>query len=248
MPGFFDIESGPSARFERPGDIVSGVITRPYSRRQATEYLSDKLKFDDQGRAVEMAVIELQTDQRDPSVPNDDGIRILYSEKFGQRKAISDAIKASGASDLEPGGRLTVQYVRDDPSTKGSPLKIWAAQYVAPSAGAGLITGLDKSPSTAPVTQYPTPPIPTQYPQNGPSAGQPALISDARVTQQRAAAQQSAQTVSAPPPGSAPPAINGQGSDIDKVRQLASLGFDKGQIHNAMPQFSMDMIAALLNV
>lgn len=238
--GFFDIESGPAASFKIPGDSVTGVIQRPYNVRQATEYLTDKPKVDDQGRPVNMAVIELQTDMRDPNINGDNGTRVLYVEKFGQKKAISEAVKQAGAEDLEPGGRLTVQYVRSDPSTKGSPLMIWAAQYVKPSNGMFGANGGNLAPES-------TPPVATQYPLNVPQqpAPQPVdIVAQARSVQAQAAAQHVA---TAPVPAQATVAPTG-GSDIDRIRSLAATGFSKGQIHEAMPQYSVDMIAALLNV
>lgn len=251
MASFFEIESGPAAKFERPGDYVAGFVVRPYSVRQATDFITKQLKVDDQGRPVMMAVVEIQTDLRDPMIKDDDGIRMLYAEKFGQRKAIWDGIKAAGAEDLMPGGWLMVQYVRDDPSGKGTPLKIWASQYQPPSPGAGILTGLDAQPSAPtqppPPPAYPTPSVPTQYPVSAPQppvaglAPQPDLITQARATQAVAAAQHAA----TPPPQ--PPPLNG-GSDIQRVRELAKAGFDKSQIHEAIPGMSMDMIAALINV
>jgi hypothetical protein len=232
MPGFFDIESGPAAKFDKPGDTVSGTVTHPYATRQATEIYTNKPKVDDQGRPIMMAVIELQTEQRDPAVRDDTGVRIVYAEKFGMRKAISDAIKAASADDLEAGGRLTVQLVREDPTTKGNPLKVFAAQYVKPQANGGVITGVG-APQTAPATTG------SGLPAYQPAQPQPSIVADARAVQQAAKP-----TVSLP----AQPAPLDPISGIAKVRELHTAGFDNATIVGIVPQFTMDQVQAILNL
>ena len=237
--GFFDIESGPAAKFDRPGDSVTGVLTRPYSLRPATEFGSNKPKVDDRGEPVQMAVIELQTQQRDPSKPGDDGLRVIYAEKFGQRKAIGDAMHAAGATDLEVGGTLTVQYVRDDPSDKGNPLKVWSAHYVSPNGAAKTFPGSN------PIPEQRTPQFTGGGVVPGPnySPAPNALVEGARGVQAHAAAQQVA---TAPAP-----AANGALDTLDaikKVKELSGLGFTIPQIAAALPALTIDQVTALAQV
>ena len=237
--GFFDVESGPSATFKNYGDSVTGTITKPYSERQATEFSTDKPKVNDAGQPVMMAVVELQTTERDPSIFGDTGIRIVYIEKFGQKVAVGDAIKAAGAPDLEVGGTLTITYTGETPSQKGNPLKTWSATYVRP---VGLLGGAANKPAVT-TTTNPTP--------------QPDLVALARAAQEKAAADQAAlvaRTAAATPP---PPAgqvnTNGNGApdaaaDMLKIRELHGLGFDAASIHAAMPHRGLDVINAVLAV
>lgn len=234
MPGFFDVMSGTSAKLKDKGDSVTGIVTKPYTERQATEYLTDKPKVNDSGQPVMMAVIELQTDQRDPSVDGDDGIRIVYAEKYGQRIAIGDAIRAAGASDLEVGGRLTVTCTGEAPSSKGSPLKTWSASYARPVGGLGNTGAATPPPTTAAVGDD--------------------LVAAARAAQekqQREHAEMAARAA-AKIPAQGQAATNGDTAqataDLLKIRELAKLGFEAPQIVAAMPQYTHDAIAAILAI
>lgn len=225
--GFFDVQSGVSAKLKDKGDTVTGRIIAPYSERQATEYLTDKPKFKDDGQPAMMAVIELQTDQRDPSIDGDDGIRIVYAEKFGQRVAIGDAIRLAGAKDLEVGGILTLTCTGETPSTKGSALKTWSATYVK------AVGGLAPAPAAAALTKPAEP---------APAAAGPDLVAIARAAQQKAAAAAPAPATNGVTNGADPAA------DLLKIRELSKLGFDAGAIHAAMPSYGMDAIAAVLAI
>ena len=85
-----------------------------------------------------MACVELATSERDASIPNDDGVRTLYVDKVGLKIAIGEALKASGASDLEVGATLFVTWTGEAPSSKGSPLKTWSAEYTRPTGSLGV--------------------------------------------------------------------------------------------------------------
>lgn len=235
--GFFDIESGPAARFNTIGDSVSGVLSEPYSVRQATEFGSNTPKVDANGREVMMAVITLQTDQRDPTIEGDDGTRVVYADKFGLRKAISEAVKTAGASDLEVGGRLTVTYSGDLPSGKGNPTKDFTAQYVKansimtaaePAAAQGYASGGVITP-----------------PQVATLAVSDDLVAAARAAQTQAAARSVASVPNTPALGS-----NGSAAaDLLKIRQLGQMGFDAPAIHAAMKgEYELDAIVAALQV
>lgn len=226
---FFQIDSAPSARFNRLGDSVQGTIRKPITMRQATEFMTDTPKVKADGTPEMMACIELQTTMRDPSIPDDDGVRMLYVEKFGQRKSISEALVQSGAKRLEVGGELFVQFVREEPSQKGNPMKVFVAKYTPPSAADAYF-----KPQTAPTTSTAAPGATTYVPAPNP------LVDAARAAQQQAAPPPTAQQ----PPAGAPDPIN----DIKRVKELAALGMSPQQINQYLPHVSIDAIKTLLGV
>jgi hypothetical protein len=149
--GFFDSASeAPAVSFKRVGDSVTGTISGKYTERQATEFGTSKLKFYSDGREWMMAVVPLQTNDRDPMNARDDGKRTLYVDKISMRDAIITAFKNAGADDLEVGATLTVQYVADEPSDRGlHPSKMFSAQYVRPAGMLGQASNGHSSSSCA---------------------------------------------------------------------------------------------------
>ncbi|GAA2457205.1 hypothetical protein [Streptomyces macrosporus] len=102
----------PSAKFPTIGTTVAGRITERPTVEQQRDYTTGELKFWDDGKPQMQLVVTVQTDQRDPSVEDDDGTRRLYIK--GQMKtAVAQAVRAAGARGLEVGGILSVTYARD---------------------------------------------------------------------------------------------------------------------------------------
>lgn len=134
---------GASAKFERPGAVVSGTVIEEPVSRQATDFKTKELKWWDKEKTqpVMEVVITIQTDERDPNVTDDDGRRRLFC---GNRllKAVREAIKDSGHKGSIVGGRLGVEYTGDGvPSERGlNPPKLYKAKFVPPAAKA---LGLD---------------------------------------------------------------------------------------------------------
>jgi hypothetical protein len=216
--GFFDTV-GAAASFTRLGDTVSGIIDGPYTERQATEFGSSKLKFYSDGRPWMMACVPLRTNERDPGNPRDDGLRTLYVDKISMRDAIVQAFKAVGASDIEVGGTLTVQYVGDEPSDKGNPSKVFTASYARPVGALGQAAA-SQPPAYAPPVQVSPPPA--YAPPAPPQAQQ------------------------APTNGHAPaPAV---GDQIAAIRALAAGGMTAVQISAAIPTFTADAVQAVLSL
>lgn len=125
----------PAAKFDTIGDIVKGTIVNSEVAQQ-TEFGTGVLKTWDDGRPMMQAVITLQTAERDPQVDDDQGLRKLYVR--GQMQAaVRDAVRRSGASGLELGGTLAVQYKENEPAKQRgfNPKKVYVAQYVAPTPG-----------------------------------------------------------------------------------------------------------------
>ena len=226
--GFWDVESGPGVKFANPGDAVTGKLLRPYVLRDTTEMNSDRPKLDSRGQVVQMAVIELET------IPGGEEVTV-YADKFGQRKAIGQAIRDSGAADMEVGGILFLQFTNESPSDKGAPLKNWVAKWTPPNSAATW--GADPN----------------------------ELVNAARASQQAHAAAYAAPTppvVQAPPqavqtptstaPSAPAQAVNGRNTtpeqDFAKIKELVGYNLQPAMIQQAVPHLSIEAISALINV
>lgn len=123
----------PAAKFPTIGTTVKGTVLNSEVTQQI-DFATQKPKFYDDGNPAMQVVITIQTDERDPSIEDDDGRRRLFVR--GQmRTAVGEALRAAGAK-LEKGGTIAVQYAEDKPSNKGNPAKQYRAQYQAPSVQA----------------------------------------------------------------------------------------------------------------
>lgn len=129
---------GKSAKFETVGAKITGTITVRPELRQQTDMVSGLPETWDGGDPKMQLVVSLQTDERDPEDPDDDGVRKVYvkgskkPESKSLHAAIAQAVREAGAKGLEIGGRLTVTYVGDGvPTTRGfNPPKHYEASYV----------------------------------------------------------------------------------------------------------------------
>jgi hypothetical protein len=126
-----------SAKFPEIGTVVKGTITTPPTLSQQTDFTTGALKTWDDGKPMMQLVITLQTDERDPETPDDDGLRSLYV-KGAMQAAVKDAIRKAGAKGLEVGGTIAVKYTGDGVAKQRgmNPPKQFAAQYQAPAAKA----------------------------------------------------------------------------------------------------------------
>jgi hypothetical protein len=125
----------PSAKFDTIGTTVSGTIaTRPEVVQQ-TDLDTGDPKFWNDGKPMMQLAVTIQTELRDPEVPDDDGKRKFYV-KAKLLDAVRTAIRTAGAKNLEVGGVLTVAYVADGEVKKRghNPPKIYSATYQPPTA------------------------------------------------------------------------------------------------------------------
>lgn len=124
-----------SAKFPTIGTTVTGRITQPPTVEQQRDFTTGDLKFYDDGKPQYQVVVTLSTSDRDPMNPDDDGTRRLYV-KGQMSKAVSQAVRAAGAPELQVGGTLTVTYSND--GEKKNPRfnapKNFTAQYVSAAA------------------------------------------------------------------------------------------------------------------
>ncbi|MBB2749179.1 UNVERIFIED_ORG: hypothetical protein FHR35_009092 [Microbispora rosea subsp. rosea] len=171
----------PSVSFDRPiGHTVTGIIARYPEVVQRLEYGTNKPMVWDDGTPQLQLKIVLATEERDPSIRDDDGLRALYA-RHHMKDAIRDALKAVGPGvRLDVGGRLTVTYVADAPPKMAGakPSKLFSAQYVPPAAAAvdAMLFGNNPAPAEAPavpLTPAVSPGQPPAYP-TLPATGAPA--------------------------------------------------------------------------
>lgn len=205
--------SSKGVKFDAVGTTITGTVKSAPRERQQTKFGSQEPDFWPNGDPKMQILVDLQTDQR--ADPGDDGARTLYVASSNMKRAISDAIRAAGAPDLQPGGVLTVQYVGNDPASKNpqNPAKMYAAQYTAPTS-AFVARPAAAAPQQAPV-QHPLPATP-----------QP-------VQQQPAAPAQQPQA-----PFTAPAAATHAGGltdeQVGQLQQLRAAGLPADMVANAM--------------
>lgn len=128
---------GKSASFKGTAPItVSGVVKQEPTLSQQRDITSGEPKTWNNGDPMMQMVITLQTDERDPSDPDDDGVRVLYVAGDRQR-ALREAVKRAGAKRVEVGGRITMTYTHDDLTKEVkrgmNPPKKYSATYEPPN-------------------------------------------------------------------------------------------------------------------
>jgi hypothetical protein len=119
-----------SAKFEKAGAKVSGIIARTPEVQQQRDFDSGKPLTWDDGKPRQQVKVVLITDERDDD--DDNGERALYL-KGGLLKSVREAVKAAGEKGLAVGGKLAVKYTKDgEKKGKLNPPKLYAAKYEAP--------------------------------------------------------------------------------------------------------------------
>ncbi|KPI09893.1 hypothetical protein OV450_3384 [Actinobacteria bacterium OV450] len=122
-----------SASFDGAPPITwEGTIVE-FGKQQKRDFDTNEPVFWSDGRPKEVLRVTLQTNQRDPSDPEDDGQRAVYLE-WKKAWAVRDAVKASGAK-FEPGGYLSLTYTHDGQlaqGKRGKPPKEFKATYSPP--------------------------------------------------------------------------------------------------------------------
>lgn len=181
----------PAVKLDQQGVEVGGSIVTKPQVRQETEFGTQKPKFFPSGDPILGLLVDVQTNQRDASVDDDDGVRRFYIEGKRLKDAVREAVRASGAPGLEVGGQLWVAFIgHGQPASAGiSSPKLYQARYV-PAATAAL------QPQQQPPVQQPTyqapPPVQQQHQQ-------------APVQQQAAPPQQQLGSPYVPPPNAPTP-------------------------------------------
>lgn len=133
--------AGKSAKFETVGSTVIGKVVS-FEQQQQTDFDGNLLFWDNGDKRMQLKV-GLATDERNPEIEDDDGVRYLYvkgskkPESKSLHVAVADALKAAGAK-LEVGGTLSVTCTFKAPSP--NPKKLanqYSATYQAPDFFSG---------------------------------------------------------------------------------------------------------------
>ena len=131
-------------KFEQPGASVIGTVIEAEAR-QVTNFDSGEAEFWDDGNKKMQIRITMQTTERDPMDPEDDGRRAVYVKTWGaQMEALRRAVKNSGADDILPGGTFGATYTGDGErkaGQRGFPPKMYDYTYQPPSATGGYLGG-----------------------------------------------------------------------------------------------------------
>jgi len=133
-PNEFLLASGvPSFKFDQIGATAKGPI-ESLDMMQQKDFTTGALLAWEDGRPKMQLRIVLATDQRDPTIADDDGQRAIYV-KGQMQQAVRDAIKIGGAAKIEVGGTLAVRYDSDgEPPKKGlNAPKQYRAKYEPPT-------------------------------------------------------------------------------------------------------------------
>ncbi len=120
------------AKFEMACAAVSGKVIHA-EKQQQREIDSGKVKYWEDGTPRMQIVVHLQTSQRDPDDPDDDGMRAVYI-RGNMLTALRGALRKAHAK-LELGGVLTVTYTGDGERKAAgfNPPKLYAVDYSPPS-------------------------------------------------------------------------------------------------------------------
>jgi len=143
---------GKAAAFPRIGTIVAGEVLSEPKTQEQTDMATKEVKRFKNGDPMLQVLITLQTDQRDPDDPEDDGVRTLYA-KNKMLKAIGQAMRTAGVKAIEPGGFLEIGYIGDGPrGDMPIPPKLFEARYTrpAPKASSIVLNAAGPEPVAAP--------------------------------------------------------------------------------------------------
>lgn len=126
LDNFMKGSGGAAFPFKNIGDWVEGEILS-VEERQSTDIKTKEPAFWKDGSPKMMYVVNLQTDLQESG--EDDGQRAVFLRWMSLR-AVQDAVKAAGASNIEIGGKLRLMYSGDAPAERGAvPPKQWKAWY-----------------------------------------------------------------------------------------------------------------------
>ena len=125
--------AGPSAKFLEENKWVSGTILG-VKKIPETDYKTGEPVLWPSGDVKEQPVVTLQTEERDSTIENDDGVRAIYC-KWQIQLAIEAAIKETGHQGEMVGGQLAVCWSGSEPArTKGfNPMKLYKAKFRPPA-------------------------------------------------------------------------------------------------------------------
>lgn len=162
----------PTWKFPDVNTTKTGTITAPPTTRQETEYDPNNPgggapKFFPSGDPIMGILVEVQTDERDPSIDNDTGVRTFYIEGKRLKDATRSAVRNAGASGLEVGGKLTVTLTHYDVAGDRRSGRNW--QIVYTPAGNNALMGDQPAEAAPAAPQQPAPQVQQPAPQQAPA-------------------------------------------------------------------------------
>ncbi|QXT62738.1 hypothetical protein [Tessaracoccus palaemonis] len=172
------------------GVTISGRITfisDPYQEREYDQNNpgNGAPKFFKSGDPIMTFYVDLATDQRDPSIEDDDGTRRLYMDGARIKKAVRSAVQAARATGLNPGSTLTISCIGYETPGDLRSGKIYQANYTPGNAASNVLMGTTVTGAQAPAPSFAQPPQPAYQP----PAPQPTYVPPApQPTQQAPAA------------------------------------------------------------
>jgi hypothetical protein len=181
------------AAFGQDGVTIGGRIVSTPKSYHVRAYDRDNpgngpLQFYPSGDPIMGVRVDVQTNDRDPLDPTDDGVRRLYLDRKRQLSAVREAVRAAGADGLQVGGYLTLTRTGTEQGEGAIPAVTFAAVYRGPSVA---VPGAPAStPAPAPQAQAPAYSAPPQPMHQAGGVGQPRVTPDLWAAQPAAVQQQ----------------------------------------------------------
>lgn len=185
-------DSVPYAKFPVIGATFDGIVKaapKAFEERefnQTTKRSDGPVKKFPSGDSIMGVSCDFATAERDPMDPEDDGTRRLFIQGRLMKAAVRDAIQAAGATGLEIGGRLRLQYIADEPMGTVTAKKYSGQYWSAATMSLGTAPAPVAQPTVAaPVAAQPVAvpasvPAPAPAAPAAPVAGQPSAVDIAR--------------------------------------------------------------------
>ncbi len=124
---------GKTVSFLVKGTVVKGTLMEDPVLRDQIDLKTKEVKTFKDGNVRTVWVFKLQTDERDPSDPEDKGVRSLWAKPDALKK-IREALKAQGLSRMPIGSTLEIAWTGEIP-TDGYPIKTFSVRITPPPAG-----------------------------------------------------------------------------------------------------------------
>jgi len=221
----------PSVKFDTIGDTVIGTIVDEPKATQMNKYKTDEPAFWKSGDPMMQVIVTIQTDNRDPGDPTDDGRRRLYITPR-MMPPVREAIVKAGAKGLAIGGRIAVRWISGSGEGEGN-ARQFAADYAAPVVDPGsLLTGTPAAAppplqSAAPLSAAPTvPPVQAATTQAPPAMATPTAAPPTGML----AAAPPVNTALTPPPQGVDPGVWATLPEGQRLAVLAAMANPAAQV------------------
>lgn len=132
-PGINDLLQGGGKSYswdEAPLNTVHRLTVTAAKKVQQTDYVTKKPKFYDDGNPMMQIAVTGDTEERDPEIPGDEGVRVEYF--YGQKLSMLREVLQKQRVTLAVGGKLAVKLMEVKKLDNGMKQNIFAVQYTAP--------------------------------------------------------------------------------------------------------------------